>query len=91
MRPNLPRGQAPARGVLHVQRFAPMVLRFDEDGRPRPPLVDPDAPPGYWCGQHTNLANNAGRARKRVIGARQLRRRMSALRRLHNIDLSLGL
>ncbi len=77
MRPNLPRGQAPAKGILHTEQREPQRVTTGSDGKPK----TTSDPKGYWLGQHTNKGKAPRRALIDAIGRRQTLKREKEQRR----------
>lgn len=78
MRPNLPRGQAPAKGILHTEQRLPLRLTAQTNGKVGEFVSDPR---GYWLGQHTNADKAPRRAMLAAIGRRQTLKRVKEQRR----------
>lgn len=78
MRPNLPRGQAPAKGILHTEQREPAKTITRVDGT----TAEQRDPRGYWLGQHA--APTSTRLRRlgvRAVGRRQYLKQMKGARR----------
>lgn len=77
MRPNLPRGQAPAKGILHFEQRQPLIVKTNTQGNIER-IADPR---GYWLGQHTNPARSKKRQAIKVAGGiRQFKKIVRRLR-----------
>lgn len=77
MRPYLHYGQAPAKGILHVEQRQPMKREVSAEGN----SLDVPDPRGYWLGQHLNPARAQRRAAiKAAGGIRQFKRQQGANR-----------
>ncbi len=77
MRPNLHRGQAPAKGILHTEQRTPSRIITRADGS----TVQQSDPRGYWRGQHTNGPRKAWRDLVAAVGRRQALKRVKEQRR----------
>lgn len=77
MRPNLHRGQAPAKGILHTEQRTPAKTITRADGT----TEEQCDPRGYWHGQHTNPARAKKRAAVKAAGGiRQFKKIVRQLR-----------
>lgn len=79
MRPNLPRGQAPAKGILHTEQRTPRRAVLGADGKVKEIVNDPR---GYWLGQHE--ASGEKTQRRLIVarfGRRQYLKQIKAFRR----------
>lgn len=73
------RGQAPAKGILHLPERRKAELRITPDGK-QETVLDPR---GYWLGQHTAPEQKRQhRKLKRIFGARQHRKHAKNERRV---------
>lgn len=77
MRPNLHRGQAPAKGILHVEQRMPVRVITHANGGSEE-IRDER---GYWLGQRTNPARAKKREAVKVAGGvRQFKKIVRNLR-----------
>ena len=66
MRPQLHRGQAPAKGVLHIEQRSPICTITGADGK-----LSKGDPRGYWAPHKASTEKKARRKLVAALGRRQ--------------------